>query len=282
MFDRSPIAIALLTEDQRITRVNVAFEKLLGRPAGELIGTVPGELTSPDPAPARRAGDAAGSAYGPYEVHFARPDGSEVWGRVSATELATEGGTEPRVVLTQIEDITILRTIQARFAYAATHDRLTGLANRALVLDRLAAALTEAERGPDRVAAFYCDLDHFKETNDTLGHAAGDQLLAEVARRLDLTAREHDIVGRIGGDEFVVIAYPVPSSAEAACIAARLMGAVQQPLELGGEKVWPTASIGAALSEPGTEADQLIADADRAMYAAKTAGGDRWRLANES
>ena len=100
-----------------------------------------------------------------------------------------------------------------------------------------------------------------------------------MARRLELTAREQDTVGRLGGDEFVVIAYPVPSAAEAACIATRLMGAVQQPLELGGEKVWPTASIGAALSEPGTDADQLIADADRAMYAAKAAGGDRWRLA---
>jgi diguanylate cyclase (GGDEF)-like protein len=150
------------------------------------------------------------------------------------------------------------------------------------VLDRLAAALTEADRGPDRVAAFYCDLDHFKEINDSLGHAAGDQLLAEVARRLELAAREQDTVGRLGGDEFIVIAYPVPSAAEAACIAARLMGAVQLPLELGGEKVYPTASIGAALSAPGTEADQLIADADHAMYAAKEAGGDRWRLATGS
>jgi diguanylate cyclase (GGDEF)-like protein len=183
------------------------------------------------------------------------------------------------VLLTQIEDITILRTIQARFAYAATHDRLTGLANRALVLDRLAAALTEAKPGRDRVAVFYCDLDHFKAVNDTHGHAAGDQLLAEVARRLELTAREQDTVGRLGGDEFVVVAYPVPSAAEAADIAARLMRAVRQPLELAGAQVSPAASIGAALSAPGTVADQLLADADRAMYAAKAAGGDRWRLA---
>jgi diguanylate cyclase (GGDEF)-like protein/PAS domain S-box-containing protein len=279
MFDRSPIAIALLTEDQRITRVNVAFEKLLGRASGELIGTVAAELTRPDPVPARRAADGAGSSYDPYEVHFARPDGSEVWGRVSSTLLSVEGGTEPCVLLTQIEDITILRTIQARFAYAATHDRLTGLANRALVLDRLAAALTEAKPGRDRVAVFYCDLDHFKAVNDTHGHAAGDQLLAEVARRLELTAREQDTVGRLGGDEFVVVAYPVPSAAEAADIAARLMRAVRQPLELAGAQVSPAASIGAALSAPGTVADQLLADADRAMYAAKAAGGDRWRLA---
>jgi diguanylate cyclase (GGDEF)-like protein/PAS domain S-box-containing protein len=278
MFDRSPIAIALLTEDQHITRVNTAFEKLLGRSAAELIGRVAAELTPPDPVPARRAADGAASSGGQYEIHFARPDGSEVWGRVSSTTLAVESEAEPCVLLTQIEDITILRTIQARFAYAATHDRLTGLANRALVLDRLSTALAESERGPDRVAAFYCDLDHFKEINDTLGHAAGDQLLAEVARRLEVTARERDTVGRLGGDEFVVIAYPVPSAAEAACIAARLMEAVQLPLELEGRKVRPTASIGAALSAPGAIADQLLADADRAMYAAKAAGGDRWRL----
>jgi diguanylate cyclase (GGDEF)-like protein/PAS domain S-box-containing protein len=279
MFDRSPIAIALLTEDQRIIRANVAFEKLLGRPAAELVGYVAAELASPDPAPARRAADEAASSLGQYEIHFNRPDGSEVWGRVSSTLLTSEGGTEPAVLLTQIEDITVLRTMQARFAYAATHDRLTGLANRALVLDQLAAALTESGPGPGRVAAFYCDLDHFKEINDTLGHAAGDQLLAEIARRLEQTAREQDTVGRLGGDEFVVIAYPVPSAAEAAGIAARLMLAVQQPLELAGQKVFPTASIGAALSTPGTVADQLLAEADHAMYAAKAAGRGRWRLA---
>ena len=279
MFDRSPIAIGLLTEDQRITRVNVAFEKLLGRVSAELIGNVVAELARPDPVPARRAADSPASSSDPYEVHFTRPDGSEVWGRVSSTLLTIESGTEPCVLLTQIEDITVLRTIQARFAYAATHDRLTGLANRALVLDRLASALTDAERGLDRVAAFYCDLDQFKAINDTLGHAAGDQLLAEVARRLELTAREQDTVGRLGGDEFVVIAYPVPSATEAACIAARLMKAVQQPVELAGSQVYPTSSIGAALSAPGMLADQLLADADRAMYTAKAAGGDRWRLA---
>jgi diguanylate cyclase (GGDEF)-like protein/PAS domain S-box-containing protein len=282
MFDRSPIAIALLTEDQRITRVNVAFEKLLGRSAAELVGSTAAELARPDPAPGRRFTDGVASSSEPYEINFTRPDGSEVWGRVSSTLLTAESMGGPVVLLTQIEDISILRTMQARFAYAATHDRLTGLANRALVLDRLAAVLTQSQRGSDRVAAFYCDLDHFKEINDTLGHAAGDQLLAEVARRFELTAREHDTVGRLGGDEFVVIAYPVPSAAEAAAIASRLMEAVHQPLELAGQQVCPSVSIGAALAAPGTAADQLLADADRAMYAAKTAGRGRWRLAANS
>jgi diguanylate cyclase (GGDEF)-like protein/PAS domain S-box-containing protein len=280
MFDRSPIAIALLTEDQRITRVNAAFEQLLGRVAAGLLGRTAAELARPDPAAARRWSDNATSARDQYEIHFTRPDGSEVWGRVSSTLLAAENSSDPGVILTQIEDITSLRTMQARFAYAATHDRLTGLANRGLVLDRLAALLKESERGRDRVAAFYCDLDHFKEINDALGHAAGDQLLAEVARRLGLTAREQDTVGRLGGDEFVMIGYPIPSPAEAASIATRLMTAVQQPFRLSGAPVSPSVSIGAALSVPDDDPEQLLANADRALYAAKAAGGGRWRLSS--
>ena len=170
--------------------------------------------------------------------------------------------------------------MQARFAYAATHDRLTGLANRALVLDRLAAALTESERGRDRVAAFYCDLDHFKEINDTLGHAAGDQLLAEIARRLELTAREQDTVGRLGGDEFVVIAYPVPSAAEAAGIAARLMLAVQQPLELAGaagvpDRVDRRRAVHARHRSPTSCWRRRTTPCTRP----RRPGGGRWRLA---
>jgi diguanylate cyclase (GGDEF)-like protein len=186
------------------------------------------------------------------------------------------------VVLTQIEDITILRAMQARFAYAATHDRLTGLANRSLVLDRLTAALTRSRCGSDRVAVFFCDLDNFKEINDTHGHAAGDQLLVEVGRRLELTAREQDTVGRFGGDEFVVIGCPVPSAAEAGSIATRLTQTVQQPCTLPGGPVTPSVSTGAALSAPHDNADSLLAQADRALYAAKTAGGGQWRLATGS
>ena len=297
MFDQSPIAIALLTEDQRITRVNAAFEKLLGRAAADLVGGTAAELTHPDPAPARRRDDyPAARPPSQYEIHFTRPDGSEVWGRVSCTVLAPESTvlalestllaaqstTSPCEILTQIEDITSLRTMQARFAHAATHDQLTGLANRGLVLDRLTAALAESRRRGQRVAVCYCDLDHFKEINDTLGHAAGDQLLAEVARRLERTAREQDTVGRLGGDEFIMIGCPVLSVAEAAGIATRLVESVQQPLELSGAPVSPSVSIGVALSAPHDSADQLLANADRALYAAKAAGGGRWRLATGS
>jgi diguanylate cyclase (GGDEF)-like protein/PAS domain S-box-containing protein len=279
MFDRSPIAIALLTEDQRITRVNSACEQLLGRGAGELLGRTVPELARPDTGPLRRNTDTTASPRDQYEIHFTRPDGEQVWGRVNSTLLADQTRSGPSLVLTQIEDITMLRTTQARFAYSATHDWLTGLPNRALVLDRLAAALTASQHGGDRVAVLFCDLDHFKTVNDTLGHAAGDQLLVEVGRRLKLTAREQDTIGRLGGDEFLLIGYPVPTPAEAVSLAARVMRTVQQPVRLGGESLSPSLSIGVALSAADDDADSVLAIADRALYAAKAAGRSRWQLA---
>jgi diguanylate cyclase (GGDEF)-like protein/PAS domain S-box-containing protein len=300
MFYRSPIAIALQSEDHRIIRVNAACEKLLGRAAGDLVGHPAAELSALPPGPRRRATDASEDAYGQHEIHFTRPDGSEVWGRVNSTPLAAQTHGGPQLVLTQIEDITQLRTVQARFAHEATHDRLTGLANRALVLDQLSQALDEGPdgrqdpSGPDpsgqepsgqnssgdgaRVAVLFCDLDHFKEINDTLGHAAGDQLLAEVARRLAAAAREQDTVGRFGGDEFVMISYLVRWPDEAGRLAERVMQAVQQPMLLGGRMIVPSLSVGVALSAPGDDADAVLAEADRALYTAKATGRGHWRL----
>jgi diguanylate cyclase (GGDEF)-like protein/PAS domain S-box-containing protein len=273
MFDRSPIAIALMTEDQRITRVNAACERLLGRDATDLVGHSADELT-----PVAGPGAVAGAG-DQYEVHFTRPDGSEVWGRVNRTSLAAGVRAGPRLLLTQIEDITLLRTVQARFAHAATHDQLTGLANRALVLDQLAEVLADADTSGRRAAVLFCDVDHFKEINDTLGHAAGDELLTEIGCSLASTARHRDVVGRFGGDEFVLVAYPMPTEIKAAALAARVMRAVRRPIDLCGEPVVPSLSIGVALSTPGDTADTVLAAADQALYTAKAAGRGQWQLA---
>jgi diguanylate cyclase (GGDEF)-like protein/PAS domain S-box-containing protein len=276
MFDRSPIAIALMTEDQCVTRVNAACERLLGRSAAELVGHAAGELI-PD---VTRTPIGGGTRLGDqYEVHFTRPDGSEVWGRVNRTSLAPGLRAGPRLVLTQIEDITLLRTMQARFAHAATHDQLTGLANRALVLDQLAEVLADAEKHGRRAAVLFCDVDHFKEINDTLGHGAGDQLLTEIGHNLASTARHRDVVGRFGGDEFVLVAYPMPTEAKAAALAERVMRTVRRPVELCGEPVVPSLSIGVAMSAPGDSADSVLAAADQALYMAKAAGRGQWQLA---
>ena len=281
MFDRSPIAIALLTEDHRITRVNAACERLLGRDRAELVDSPAVELARPDPAPPPRAAAVGISPAEQYEVHFTRPDGEEVWGRVNSTLLlpVTDGGQ--RLLLTQIEDITQIRTMQASFAHAASHDQLTGLANRTLVLDQLAEVLARSRPAGERTAVLFCDVDHFKQINDTLGHAAGDQLLIEIGQSLTLTARAQDIVGRIGGDEFVLVAHPVPTRSQAASLAERVLRTVRRPVELNGEPVLPSLSIGVALSGPGDSADSVLAAADRALYTAKAAGRGRWQLASD-
>jgi diguanylate cyclase (GGDEF)-like protein/PAS domain S-box-containing protein len=284
MFDHAPIAIALLGKDHRVLRVNAACERLLGRTALDLAGHPAAELIPPALRPGRRVTDAAVDPYRPYEIHFTRPDDSEVWGRVNSTMLAPPAPGEPRLVLTQIEDITQLRAVQAQLAHDATHDRLTGLPNRALVVDRLEQAMADGRddspgSASGLVAVLFCDLDRFKEVNDTLGHAAGDQLLAEVARRLSCATREQDVVGRLGGDEFVMICCPVQGPDEAGRLAERTMQAVRQPLRLGRELTVPSMSVGVALSVPGDRADDVLAEADRALYAAKAAGRGQWRLA---
>lgn len=279
MFDRSPIAIALLSGDGSVVRVNAAYEKLVGRPAADLVGQRAGELSQPGRG--RRNSDKSAGRGDQYEVHFTRPDGTEVWGRASCTPL--EGGTAEGhdLLLAQIEDITLLRLAQARFAHDATHDKLTGLANRSLVMEHLAVALAVPDQGAGRVAVLFCDVDLFKEVNDSLGHAAGDRLLASIARALQLAVRKQDTVGRLGGDEFVVIARKIKDRAQAARLADRVIREASNAVDLDGCPVSPSLSIGVALAVPGDDADTLLAAADRALYRAKAGGRGRWEVASQ-
>jgi diguanylate cyclase (GGDEF)-like protein len=159
--------------------------------------------------------------------------------------------------------------------HQAFHDSLTGLANRALFSDRLETALARRADGDDAgVAILLCDLDDFKTVNDSLGHAAGDELLAEVARRLRSCARTGDTVARLGGDEFAVLLAAPVTEAEARRVAERLLETLQAPVEIAGHPARAGSSIGLAL-DPGTEpggAGALLRRADLAMYAAKRAG----------
>src|SRR5690606_801833 len=149
----------------------------------------------------------------------------------------------------------------------AFHDDLTGLANRSLFLDRLAHALERREPG---CAVLFCDLDDFKAVNDGLGHAAGDLVLVETARRLQRCVRSGDTVGRVGGDEFAILLEDGDETT-ASALAERIVAAVAEPLRIGGKEVVMSVSIGVAVSD-GRNADTLLRDADTAMYAAKRRG----------
>jgi diguanylate cyclase (GGDEF)-like protein len=166
---------------------------------------------------------------------------------------------------------------QEELAFLATHDALTGLPNRTLILDRIEQMLVRARRHQTPVAALFIDLDNFKTINDTLGHGVGDELLKAVAARLDGVVRATDALGRLGGDEFVVIAEELSLAAGPELIAERLLAALEQPFKLAGTEKTPltvTASVGIAVGERASAAE-LLRDADIAMYRAKWDGKNR-------
>jgi len=162
----------------------------------------------------------------------------------------------------------------------ALNDPLTGLANRRLLADRMTMALVHAHRNSSAMAVVYLDLDGFKQINDTLGHGAGDELLKMVAGRLLATVRQEDTVARLGGDEFILALWHVSGSDYAATVAARAIEAVAQPYEIEGNSVRITVSAGVSIyPDHGEDADSLMKSADLALYEAKEAGRNAYRLA---
>jgi diguanylate cyclase (GGDEF)-like protein len=167
---------------------------------------------------------------------------------------------------------------QEELAFLATHDALTGLPNRTLILDRVEQMLVRSRRSQAPVAALFIDLDNFKSINDTLGHGAGDELLRAVAKRLQGVVRDIDALGRLGGDEFVVVAEGMSLDAGPELIAERLLDALKQPFELQGpdsSRLLVTASVGIAAGDRSS-AEELLRDADIAMYRAKWSGKNRY------
>jgi diguanylate cyclase (GGDEF)-like protein/PAS domain S-box-containing protein len=199
-----------------------------------------------------------------------------------------------------VADITEIVLAQDRLSHDALHDSLTGLPNRALLLDRLGAAMLRSERQAREIAVLFCDLDGFKAVNDTAGHAAGDMLLIETARRLRQVVREGDTVARVGGDEFVLIIEPWTRSASekkattatssrdrlvALGVTNRVVSALRGPIEIDGVEHQITASVGLTYpsvvtmrSSAGITAAEVLAEADAAMYQAKRRGKDRFEV----
>jgi diguanylate cyclase (GGDEF)-like protein len=173
--------------------------------------------------------------------------------------------------------------LQREIAHQAAYDSLTGLANRAHLLALIEAALHRARRSGSQLALLCIDLDRFKAVNDTFGHAAGDEVLRAVAERMRAVVRAGDTVGRLSGDEFVILIEPLEETSELLELGARLIAAVSAPIRVGGRDVAVGVSIGAAVSSDGsTDADALLHHADAATYRAKTAGRGRVELFDEA
>jgi diguanylate cyclase (GGDEF)-like protein/PAS domain S-box-containing protein len=212
-----------------------------------------------------------------HEHRLRHEDGSYRWVSCRGVAVAGAGGRPGRLAgaLAARLDAPI------REAHAGLIDSLTGLANRTVFVERLGRRLTELQRRPDsdRFAVLYLDLDRFKVVNDSLGHLVGDELLSVVSRRLEQCLRPSDVLARLGGDEFAVLLSSLSSEAQANTVAFRIQEALSTPFAIGGREVFTTASIGIALSFPHySTPDEIMRDADTAMYHAKTSGKARHEL----
>lgn len=265
-----------------IIQVNPAFAVISGYPAHEVLGRDPKLLAS------GRHGTEFFAAmwqslqrHGHWEgeIWNRRRDGTvyAVWLAISTIrgEAAESGG---RHVATFI-DITQRKEAEELLRHKAQSDPLTDLPNRALFYDRLQMSMTQARRYGDEFALLYIDLDHFKSINDGMGHAAGDELLVETARRLRLLVRESDTVARLGGDEFAVILPKISGAAEAEDVARRIVGSLAQAFLLDAGEACISASVGIAIYPVhGEDMDVLKRNADAALYAVKAHGRNAYRL----
>ena len=210
------------------------------------------------------------------EIHVVvrnyRKDGSMFWNDLSVAPVPDEYGTVTHFIGV-INDITRQRSNQEQLAFRATHDDLTGLPNRNLLNDRLPQALRQAKRNNKSVALLFLDVDHFKLINDSIGHAAGDQLLKGFAQRLTSCVRAVDTVSRHGGDEFVLVLKDIMQSAHVASICENIYRAIGEPFLIQNHKIHTTCSIGIALyPQDGQDAETLSKFADMALYRAKDLG----------
>ncbi|MFZ5582832.1 GGDEF domain-containing protein [Azospira oryzae] len=206
--------------------------------------------------------------------------------RSQLAEVRTELGFKQGEVLRQANEHLVLAALHAervaeaalvdldKLAQANQRDILTGTPNRMLLLDRLESALALARRRGSRSAVLFLDIDHFKQINDTLGHAVGDEVLKVFARRLEAAVRDSDTVSRYGGDEFLILLPEISRAGDAELIATKVLAELTPPGEVGPHRLDLSASIGIALyPEDGADAATLINHADAAMYRCKRAGG---------
>jgi len=257
-------------------RVNTAMGQLLGRDADSLLTLTPAAITHPDDRPEdeRMVADLLTGASKMYrrDKRYLRADGSIIWVSVTATVNRAQDGT-PQCVVSQVEDITRRRAEHQRLHYLSRHDSLTTLANRAAVVEHLSKAISTAEQTGQPGGVLYLDLDDFKAINDEHGHHVGDYVLTELAERIRSSLRPGDFVGRVGGDEFVVIANDLPLH-QAAQLAARIRRIVSVPVPWKNLLLDVTVSTGvSSIAVAGADRESILRSADRDMYKNKRRSG---------
>lgn len=280
VFESAAEAIVVTDAHNNIVRVNPAFTAITGYTPAEVAGRNPSLLKS---------GRHQAAFYAEmWETLEKRGHWEgEIWNRHKNGNIYVEWLSIVRIAdaqgagqyLAVFHDITRRKEAEELLRHKAHHDALTDLPNRVLYFDRLQAALNQARRYKRAFALLLVDLDRFKEVNDTLGHAAGDELLVEAARRLASCVRESDTVARLGGDEFAIILSEMAHESEAEQVAQRAVELLREPYHLDAGTARISGCVGIALyPRHGQDSDQLQRNADIALYAAKEGGRDTWRV----
>ena len=284
-FNHAAIGMALVSPEGNWLQVNRALCALVGYSETELLSTDFQSLTHPDdvelaarPVAQLLAGNLPS---GPVELRYVHKFGNPVWALLSTSLVADPRTRLPRLIF-QIQDITDRKRAQEQLTHNAFHDALTGLPNRVLFIDHVKLALARGQRRRGQVfAVLFLDLDRFKLINDSLGHLTGDQLLVAISRRLESCARPGDTVARLGGDEFTILLEEIEDWNEAVALAQQVQSDLTVPFKLGDDEIFISASIGITLSSEGYQKpDEMLRDADTAMYHAKSQGTARYALFN--
>ncbi|MCA1715866.1 MAG: PAS domain S-box protein [Actinobacteria bacterium] len=266
----------IIDAQEKITYCNAAYAAIFEVAPQELVGRSLLEFVDQQGQREllRQRALSGNGAGGSYEITITPRGGKRKHLSASATPVTDADGHFQGAVHAII-DITERKRDEERLAYMARYDHLTGLGNRVLFHDRLVEALARADRNNNPVALMFLDLDRFKAVNDTLGHASGDLLLKNVAERLRGCVREVDTVARMGGDEFSIILEDLSDGQDAALVAQKIIDALSRVIDLDGQEVFVTNSIGIATSPPSL-GDDLVRDADVAMYHAKQSGRNNY------
>jgi two-component system, chemotaxis family, CheB/CheR fusion protein len=280
VIDRAGEAIAITDAEGRIITVNDAFAKITGYRLDEVIGKTPALLKSGQHS--KEFYDAmwrnlSEQGWWQGEVINRRKNGEHYpeWLTINSVH-GNDGQLQNYVAI--FSDITAIKNSQRRIEYMATHDELTGLPNRSLLMDRLKHGLAQARRQNQRLCVFFIDLDNFKHINDSLGHDVGDLLLKEAALRLRRCVRDSDTLARLGGDEFVAILQGIEID-ETNQIASRIVDFLSASFPIAGKDLFVSASIGiCCYPDDGNDSNTLLKNADTAMYRAKERGRNQYQF----
>jgi diguanylate cyclase (GGDEF)-like protein/PAS domain S-box-containing protein len=273
--------ITVVDAGMRVRYQSPSSERLVGRDHRSLVGTSYLDLVDPEDRARLSAilSDLATTtdAVATAEYRVRHEDGSWRFVESMMSNLIADHTVQGLVLNTR--DVTERKVLEQELAHQAFHDSLTGLSNRAVFRDRLGHALARSERTAHPLAVLLLDLDGFKTINDSLGHDAGDELLVAVGERLQASARASDTVARLGGDEFAILLEDEVDEGRAKATAHRLKRQLSTPFRVRGREVFVRASVGIAVTPDGTgKTDELIRNADTAMYAAKAAGRGRYEV----